>query len=38
VSRFQKKEKRGEMITKNDKNDNINDNTHSVQGKMMTQK
>jgi hypothetical protein len=29
VSRFQEKEKRGEMITKNDNiNDNINDNTN----------
>jgi hypothetical protein len=35
VSRFQEKEKRGEMITLND---NINDNTHPVQGKMITQK
>ncbi len=31
VSRFQEKEKRGEMIT-------LNDNTHPVQGKMITQK
>jgi hypothetical protein len=40
VSRFQEKEKRGEMIRKKDniKNDNINDNTHPVQGKMITQK
>jgi hypothetical protein len=37
VSRFQEKEKRGEMITKN-VNNNINDNTHPVQGKMITQK
>jgi hypothetical protein len=35
VSRFQEKEKRGEMITLND---NINDDTHPVQGKMITQK
>ncbi len=33
VSRFQEKEKRGEMITLND---NINDNTHPVQGKIIT--
>jgi hypothetical protein len=39
VSRFQEKEKRGEMITKMiTLNDNINDNTHAVQGKMITQK
>jgi hypothetical protein len=39
VSRFQEKEKRGEMITKMiTLNDNINDNTHPVQGKMITQK
>jgi hypothetical protein len=39
VSRFQEKEKREEMITKNDNlNDNINDNTHAVQGKMIKQK
>ena len=37
VSRFQEKEKRGEMITKMiTLNDNINDNTHPVQGKMIT--
>jgi hypothetical protein len=39
VSRFQEKEKKGgndkKMITLND---NINDNTHPVQRKMMTQK
>jgi hypothetical protein len=39
VSRFQEKENRGEMITKRiTLNDNINDNTHPVQGKMITQK
>jgi hypothetical protein len=39
VSRFQEKEKRGEMIKKIIiLNDNINDNTHAVQGKMITQK
>jgi hypothetical protein len=39
VSHFQEKEKRGEMITKNDNiNDNINDNTHPLQGKMIKQK
>jgi hypothetical protein len=39
VSRFQEKEKRGEMITKNDNlNDNINENAHPVPGKMITQK
>jgi hypothetical protein len=32
---FSGKRKKGEMITKND---NINDNTHAVQGKMITQK
>ncbi len=39
VSRFQEKEKRGKMITKMiTLNDNINDKTHAVQGKMITQK
>jgi hypothetical protein len=38
VSRFQEKEKRGEMIKMITLNDNINDNTHAVQGKMITQK
>jgi hypothetical protein len=33
VSRFQEKEKRGELITRND---NINDNTKYLQGKMIT--
>ncbi len=38
VSRFQEKDKRGEMITKMiTLNDNINDNTYPVQGKMITQ-
>jgi hypothetical protein len=39
VSRFQEKEKRGEMITINDNaNDDINDNTKYVKGKMITYK
>jgi hypothetical protein len=39
VSHFHEKEKRGEIIKKmKTLNDNINDNTHPVQGKKITQK